>query len=342
VTLRLAHETGDSRETSSAFARPQPQFIMALYRAVDSDDHYDTMDDLVFMSKPRLGKHASSSNIVLPSHLQFKSQAESQSSLQMNASQSYEKGDTTLATLTESFSTMSEDNPLEALSLSQDVSFEVYEALPRRVETRRGKPALSLPSSDLAEPQQMRGRWPIISYKPKKHSPPVQGPLTPVESLITTTSSDSWDELNGTPREVSLLDFAESRDDEEEEYKSGHDGDGERDGRVEIYQMQRMSGEFHQSNDSSPGGSSFRGSLPKFAQGPLSHLRDGPKHSPDMPRTFKTSSNSNFISPRSYVSQEDFLHSAKRAEKENSFDKISVKERKGLFQSMWNKIFCVP
>jgi hypothetical protein len=315
---------------------------MALHRAADSDVHRDAMDDLVFTSKPPLGKQASSSHIVLPSHLQVEAKNESDFRLQMNSSQSCAKVDRKLATLTETFSATSEDNPLDALSLSEDNSFEVYEILPRHGETRRGIPALSLPASAAAAHQQTH--WPISSYKSNKYNPPVQGPLAPVESLFTTTSSDSWDELNSTPREVSLLDSAESRDDEEEGYESGHDGDDECDGRVDMDQMQRMNTQFQRSNDYSPVGSNFRGSLPKFSHGPLSHLRDETKQKwiPDMSRTFQTSSSCSYVSPRSNVSQEDNLHSVGPAEKEKSFDQISIKERKGLFQSIKDKIFCVP
>jgi hypothetical protein len=175
-------------------------------------------------------------------------------------------------------------------------------------------------------------------YTSNKYNPPVQRLLAPVETLFTASSSDSWDELNSTPREVSLLDFAESRDDEEDGYGSGHDDDNERDAQVDIDRMQGITKQFHQSNVFLPG-SSFRGSLPKFAQGSLSHIRDGQKQKwiPAISRTFQSSSSS-FVAR----SQDDYLHSVKRVVKETSLDHICDTERKGLFQSLKDIIFCIP
>lgn len=291
-----------------------------LQGSVDSDVHsFATDEPIIFMSKPPLGRHSRSSHIGNDKHV--KAQNESEFSLQTNSSQSYANGNNTLATLTESFS---------ASSISQSDSFEVYEVLPRHREIKRDASSYS-PAAAAA----------TSFYRSNKYNPPVQRPLAPVESLFAASSSDSWDELNTTPREVSLLDFAESRDDEEDGYEPGHDGDNERHVHINIDQMQGIITQFHQSIVSVPG-SSFQGSLPKFAQGPSSHLQDGPKQKRirDISRSFHSSSS--FVSLRSYVSQDDCLHSVQRGEKETSLDQIRAAERKRWFQSLKDIIFCIP
>ena len=292
-----------------------------LQGSVDSDVHSVTTDvPVIFVSKPPLGKHSRS--IHVGNDIHAKVQNESEFSLQTDSSQSYAKGNGTLATLTESFS---------ASSISQGDSFEVYEVLPRHRSLKRESlnysPAPATTTS---------------FYRSNKYNTPVQQPFAPVERLFTASSSDSWDELNTTPREVSLLDFAESHDEEEEGDGSGHDSDNAGDAYVSTDQVQGIATQFHQSNVSLPG-SSFRGSLPKFAQGPSSHLQDGPttqKWIPDISRTFQSSSS--FTSPRSYVSQDDYLHLVQRVEKETSLDQIRAAEKKRLFQSLKDIIFCIP
>ena len=216
-------------------------------------------------------------------------------------------------------------------------SFELH-GLDVQENFRIGNEEPVLPASSTARP---RNRWPTDFYRRHTQNPPVRQPVAP-SLLLSSSSNDSWDEQNGDPRQVSLLDMMESRDEEDE----GHYGDDERDA-PEMDEMLRMTMQFQKSHDShSPVNHSFQGSLPKFAQRPLSHLRSGRKAAiEDMNRPLYTgyTSSSSYASPRNsdHANQQAYLHSVEKVEKERKNEK-SITEKKGVFQSLRDLIYCVP
>jgi hypothetical protein len=233
----------------------------------------------------------------------------------------------TLATLTETFTSTSDDD------MAFVGSFELHGLdVQKKYSVSKEDPPVP------AVAPHLRDRWPNNFYRRDRYEPPVRRPVAP--SLFSSSSNDSWDEQNGDARQVSLLDMVESRDDEEDE---GHDGDDERDTSVEMDKMRRITMQFQQSHDSlSPVNQSFQESLPKFSQGPLSHLRDGQKTPfEDMTQTFQTSykSSSSFASPRKR-SQRAYLHSVEKVEEEKKTE-TSITEKKGLFESIKDLVSCV-
>jgi len=294
---------------------------------------------LATIDKERWGRHAAR-QINIPSDIVINKGG---SGIHENSSNSR-----TLATLTETFTASSdqEDNTLNTSSLAYIDSFEVHEGLGLQRKEVKEEEKLILetkfsvsdeePSSP-KEPSRPRGRWPTDFYRGGRSSSPVQRPLAPQPLFVSSGSGSSWDELNGPHRGVSLLDMVDSRDDEEED---GNEGDDERDPPPGLTDMKRMTLRIQQSHDlQSP--TSFQESLPKFAQGPLSHLRDDSKASfMDANRAFHESysSSGSFESPRN----DSANRRANRAEylKKKKKKEESIIEKKGLYESFKSMIYC--
>ena len=195
-----------------------------------------------------------------------------------------------------------------------------------------------------------RDRWPNDTYRRAKPIPRVQRALVPPPPppLLSSASGDSWDEQNGPHLEISLLDLVDSRDDEEDE--DGHEGDDERDVTpvAAMDDMRRMTMQFQQSHDSQSL-DHCQESLPKFAQGPLSHFRDDSKPSfRNMTRAFQEtySSSSSFATPRNgsnRLSRAKYLQLVEATEdkKKNNLEK-SIMEKKGFYESFKDLIYCIP
>lgn len=317
------------------------------------------LDTIDAPAKERWERRASK-QIAVPSDILIK-KTDSGTSIPENPSHSR-----TLATLTETFTTTSEDQEdttLNTSSMAYIDSFEVHEGLNlnnlERNETQEEdkshkelklKTKFSVDNEGTSRP---RGRWPTDFYRRAKYNPPVaQRPLA-APSLFSSASGDSWEEQTGNLREVSLLDMVDSRDDEEED--GGHDGDDERDSPVAAMdKMRRMTMQFQQSHDDSlsPANHRFDGNLPKFAGGPLSRLHgnsndDSKASFVDMGQTMHTSYSSSSRSfgttPRNNGRMSrTYRKSVERVENEKSKNEESIIEKKGLIESLKNLIYCRP
>lgn len=275
----------------------------------------------------------------------------------------------TLPTMTETFTsgTWEDDTTLMSSSLAYIDSFEVHEGLNAIRGTNKAQQVaqqlqteFSASHEELASQPATRKikRWPTDFYRGttgarEKYNSSAQRPVAPPSLFL---SSDSWDDdevNNGKHREVSLLDMmVDSRDDDEED--EGHDGDDERT-TSKMEKMKQMTMSFQQSHDDTLSSSPVVDpqSLPKFAQGPLSHLRNNdanPRPSfAVMTRTLQPNytSGSSFatMSPHNHhVSPEEaYLKSVEKAEKDKKMNEKSIMEKKGLFQSFKDLIIsCAP
>ena len=266
----------------------------------------------------------------------------------------------TMATMTETF-TMSEDEMTSSLAFID--SFEVHDGLyatkqkhkddDEEKEVTQLQTEFSVSNEEAVAQPTRKQRWPTDVYKSQKYNTSSQLPVAP-PSLLASSSMDSWDESNGKHRQVSLLDTMV--DEEEDDDDEGHDGDDERTTRT-IEKMKQMTKRFHKSHASQQQSPVMNG--PKFAQGPLSHLRNDNPSSFFARRTLlqssytmsnssaslvTTTSQSGSGSNSSYhVSQEAYLKSVEKVEKDRMNNEKSITETKGLFQALKDfLVSCAP
>lgn len=276
----------------------------------------------------------------------------------------------TLATMTETFTASEDfdDSTLMSSSLAFIDSFEVhnqnlldFDAHTQTEEEEEGveheigsvlkaKFDVGDQNDNVDDPEQAQSdsrRTNANSYVRARYNPPParQLPFVP-SSLYTSGSSDSWGNQYVNNRDVSLFDAIDSRDEEEED--RGHDGDDER--TVGLDDMKRMTQKYQQSVDSIlpvKHDDAFEGPIPKFSQGPLSHLRDDNTASlrDIFQPNFSTSSSTSLATTPSngrttweHFKAVELSEEKKRKEREEK----SIMETKGMLDSLKELIYCIP
>jgi hypothetical protein len=299
--------------------------------------------------KERLSDKRNASQIAIPSDIVLKCQT----SIPENATNSR-----TMATMTETFTISGSEDEMTSSFAFVD-SFEVHEGLyftnkddDREQEVTQLQTEFSTSNKEVVVQPTRKQGWPSRVYKGQKSNTSSQLPVAP-PALYSSSSTDSWDESNSKYRQVSLLDTMV--DEEEEEDDEGHEGDDELTERTikTIEMMKQMTKRFHKSHDSQQ---SPVISGPKFAQGPLSHLRnETPKsffasHSllqsmSNSSASLVTTTTSQSGSSSSYHdSHEAYLKSVEKVEKNRMKNEKSITETKGLFESLKDLLFvsCAP